>query len=109
MIEYRKDLNIQASIRDYLIPFLSNLQITTMSSTLLQSSSLAQMTKATNQLTRTATTSAAEKCYQLALVFYSIADKVSFEDVQTAAKQLTQCASNVRTVRDEFSWTNQID
>lgn len=80
-----------------------------MNSVLLQSSTFVQITETTNQLTRTASTLTAEKCYQLALALYSLTEKVSFEDVQTAAKQLTQCASNIRTVGDEFSLTNQMD
>jgi len=54
LIEFNKQLNIQAQIRDYLIPFITNLTITTSNSIILQASSLAQLTQATNQLTRTA-------------------------------------------------------
>ncbi len=52
--QYKKDLNSQANVRDYLIPFLTNLSITTLNSIKFQSSSLAQTTQATNQLTRNA-------------------------------------------------------
>ena len=79
--------------------YVSNLAITTVNSIKLQSASLIQMTGSTNQLTRTAATTAAEKCYQLALALYSLAKTSSFEDVQIASKQITQCASNVQTVR----------
>lgn len=79
--------------------FVINLPITTANSIILQSSSLFQLTEATNQLTRNAILLAADKCYQLALVLHSLAEKTSFEDVQMASKQLTQCASNVFTVR----------
>ena len=39
-----------------------------------------------------------EKCYQLASALSSIATSVPYEDVQTAATQLIQCATNVLTV-----------
>ena len=100
LIEYTKDLNAQADLRDYLMTFLTNLPITTMNSIILQSFSLVQLTEATNQLTRAAATIAAEKCYQLARALYSLAKTNSFEDVQIASKQLTQCASNVLMVKN---------
>jgi len=53
LIQFNKELNIQANIRDYLISFITNLIITTPNSIKLQASSLAQLTQATNQLTRT--------------------------------------------------------
>ena len=53
LIEYNKQLNSLANVREYLIKFTTNLAITTSNSIKLQSSSLAQLTKATNQLTRT--------------------------------------------------------
>jgi hypothetical protein len=51
--EYNKQLNSIAKARDYLIRFTTKLAITTANSIKLQASSLAQMTQATNQLTRT--------------------------------------------------------
>jgi hypothetical protein len=53
-MEYNQQLNSQANVRDYLMSFATNLLITTSNSIQLQSSSLAQLTQATNQLTRTA-------------------------------------------------------
>ncbi len=50
--EYNQNLNTYANTRDYLITFTTNLAITTPNSIKLQASSLAQMTQATNQLTR---------------------------------------------------------
>jgi hypothetical protein len=50
--EFNKELNSQANIRDYLMTFATNLTITTSNSIKLQASSLAQLTQATNQLTR---------------------------------------------------------
>jgi hypothetical protein len=50
--EFNKELNSQANIRDYLMTFTTNLTITTSNSIKLQASSLAQLTQATNQLTR---------------------------------------------------------
>jgi hypothetical protein len=52
--EYNKELNSQANVREYLMTFATNLAITTVNSIKLQSSSLTQLTQATNQLTRTA-------------------------------------------------------
>ena len=99
MIEYKKALNSQANIRDYLMNFIINLPITTANSIILQSSFLVQITQATNQLTRNAIILATERCHQLALALHSLAKKTSFEDVQIASKLITQCASNVLTVR----------
>src|SRR4051812_16808602 len=100
LLEYTRDLNTQANIRDYMMNYVSNLAITTVNSIKLQSASLIQMTGSTNQLTRTAATTAAEKCYQLAVALYSLAKESSFEDVKIASKQITQCAGNVQTVRE---------
>lgn len=54
LIEYNKQMNIYADIRDYLITYTTDLMITTINSIKLQSSSLVQITQSTNQLTRTA-------------------------------------------------------
>jgi hypothetical protein len=54
LTEYNEQLNSQANVRDYLMPFLTNLPITTSNSITLQASSLAQLTQSANQLTRTA-------------------------------------------------------
>jgi hypothetical protein len=53
MIEYNKEINSYANIREDLIKFISDLAITTVSSIKLQASTLAELTQATNQLTRT--------------------------------------------------------
>jgi hypothetical protein len=53
LIEFNQALNSHANAREYLIAFTTNLAITTSNSIQLQSSSLAQLTQATNQLTRT--------------------------------------------------------
>jgi hypothetical protein len=53
MLEYNKELNSQANLREYLIKFIINLTIISSNSIRLQSTSLAQLTQATNQLTRT--------------------------------------------------------
>jgi hypothetical protein len=53
MIEYNKQINSYANIREDLIKFISDLAITTVNSIKLQASTLAQLTQATNQLTRT--------------------------------------------------------
>jgi hypothetical protein len=53
LLEYQEQLIIQTNLREYLIQFTSNLTIFSSNSILLQSTSLAQLTQATNQLTRT--------------------------------------------------------
>ena len=40
---------------------------------------------------------ASDKCYQLAKSLYSMATSIPYEDVQTAANQISQCTSNVLT------------
>jgi hypothetical protein len=52
--DFQRDLNRQANVRDYLVSFSTNLAITTPQSIKLQASTLAQLTEATNQLTRKA-------------------------------------------------------
>ena len=51
--KFNQQLNIYANLREYLIEYTTNLLITVSNSIQLQASSLAQLTKATNQLTRT--------------------------------------------------------
>ncbi|CAF4521529.1 unnamed protein product, partial [Rotaria sp. Silwood2] len=97
LIEYEKELNSQANVRDYLITFTNNLAITTSNSIKLQSASLAQLTQSTNQLTRTTVMLASNKCYELSLALHSMAKRIPYEDVQIASNQLIRCASNVLT------------
>lgn len=52
--EYKNQLNLLASVQEYLIRFINNLTIATMDSILLQGSVLSQLTTSTNQLTRDA-------------------------------------------------------
>ena len=42
---------------------------------------------------------ASDKCYQLAFALQSMATNIPYEDVQTAATQIAQCATNVLSVR----------
>ena len=42
---------------------------------------------------------ASEKCYQLSLTLYLMSTRIAYEEVQTAATQLIQCAANVLSVR----------
>jgi hypothetical protein len=53
LLEYQKQLIIQANLREYLIKFTLNLTIFSLNSIQLQSTSLARLTQATNQLTPT--------------------------------------------------------
>ena len=51
--QFNKDLNSQASVREYLIGFITSLPINTLNTIKSQSTPLAQLTQATNQLTHT--------------------------------------------------------
>ena len=55
--EYTKQLNTYSNIRDYLITYTSNLMMSTIDNIILQATSLAQLTQATNQITRSAAVS----------------------------------------------------
>ncbi|CAF4054709.1 unnamed protein product [Adineta steineri] len=94
LIEFNNKLNMYANTREYLMQFITKLVITNSYSIQLQSSLLAQLTKATNQLTRTTLKSVSDKCYQLAIMLNSIKTNIPYEDVQSAATQLIQCAAN---------------
>ena len=50
--DFNQQINTQANLRDYLMTFTQNLLISSANSIELQASSLAQLTGATNQLTR---------------------------------------------------------
>jgi len=95
LIEFEKELNSQSSTREYLISFTQNLQITTSNSIKLQSSSLVQLTKSTNQLTRNTISIAADRCFRLTLALQSISMRISQEDAEVCSTQLFQCASNI--------------
>ena len=41
---------------------------------------------------------ASNKCYQLSLALYTMSAEIPYEDVQTAAASLIQCATNILTV-----------
>ena len=97
LIEFTKDLNSQSNAREYLISFTKDLQITTSNSIKLQSSTLSQLTKSTNQLTRTTLSFAVEKCLQLTDALVSIQTKVSFEDIQIISTNLIESLSNLQT------------
>ena len=53
-----------------------------------QSSSLVQLTKSTNQLTRNTISIAADRCFRLTLALQSISMKISQEDAETCASNL---------------------
>ncbi|CAF4263664.1 unnamed protein product, partial [Adineta steineri] len=95
LIQFNNQLNMYANTREYLMQFITKLVITNSYSIQLQSSLLAQLTKATNQLTRTTLKSVSDRCYQLAIMLNSIKTNIPYEDVQSAATQLIQCAANL--------------
>lgn len=69
MRAYLQDINSQANARDYLMSSMTNLPINTINSIKLQSSSLAQLTQATNQLTRNALVHVYENFNKIFLFF----------------------------------------
>ncbi|CAF4139161.1 unnamed protein product, partial [Adineta steineri] len=95
LINYNTELNSLANVRDYLVTFITQLLITTSNSIILQSSSLVQLTQATNQLTRNTLILVSNRCYELSAALYAIFEKISYEDAQSASNQLFQCASNL--------------
>ncbi|CAF1517802.1 unnamed protein product, partial [Adineta steineri] len=95
LINYNIELNSLANVRDYLVTFITQLLITTSNSIILQSSSLAQLTQATNQLTRNTLMLVSNRCYELSVALNAIFEKISYEDAQSASNQLFQCASNL--------------
>jgi len=109
LIEFDKKLQISADHREYLIKFIVNLPITTLNSIKLQSTTLVQLTKTTNELTRITLTLASQKCSQLTFSLISMLNKITFEDLQFVAKELLQCASNILTVRISYRIHRQIE
>ncbi|CAF0990631.1 unnamed protein product [Adineta steineri] len=95
LINYNIQINSLANVRDYLVTFITNLLITTSNSIILQSSSLVQLTQSTNQLTRNTLLLVSNRCYELSAALYSMFEKISYEDAQSASNQLFQCASNI--------------
>ncbi|CAF3754605.1 unnamed protein product [Adineta steineri] len=95
LIDYNIELNSLANVRDYLVTFITDLLVTTSNSIILQSSSLAQLTQATNQLTRNTLMLVSNRCYELSAALYTMFEKISYEDAQSASNQLFQCASNI--------------
>ncbi|CAF4112645.1 unnamed protein product, partial [Adineta steineri] len=97
LVEYEKDLNNQANVRDYIITFITDLAITTSNSIILQATSLVQLTQSTNQLTRAALMLISDRCYQLTVALQSMSTRISYENAQMASTQLIQCTSNILT------------
>ena len=52
---------------------------------------------------------ASEKCYQLAVALYSMSNQIPYEDVQTAATQITECTNNIMSVRMFFLIRNTLN
>ncbi|CAF1615089.1 unnamed protein product [Adineta ricciae] len=95
--EYEKQVNYYANVREYLIGFVANLAITTPNSIELQSSTLSQLTKSTNQLTRNTLRMAMDRCYELSESLCSMSTRISSEQTQTITSYLVQCATNLVT------------
>ena len=102
LLEFTRQLNFYAKLREDLTIELIQLPITTLNTIKLQASTLAQLTKATNQLTRLTVTNAANRCYRLTRALFSTPSNIAFEDLQIVATALIECASNVLTVRRYF-------
>ncbi|UJR07283.1 hypothetical protein I4U23_011571 [Adineta vaga] len=88
------DTDEQIKIREDLLMIVSNLSAVTLLDLQLQSSILTQLTQTTNQLTRTASMLASNKCFQLSSQLKSIANKLPLEDTHFIATHLLQCAVN---------------
>ncbi|CAF1188688.1 unnamed protein product, partial [Adineta ricciae] len=97
MNNFTKNLNSQANVREYLINFTETFPIFTSNSIAFQAFILSQLTEATNQLTRSSAITASNKCYQLANNLNAISTKITYEDVQISAEQITKCITNVLT------------
>ncbi|CAF1341570.1 unnamed protein product [Adineta ricciae] len=98
MLDFNKQLNTYAAIREYLMTTLTNLPIiSTANGITLQASTISQLTQSTNQLTRLLSTNVSAKCHQLAQKLYSIMTKISYEDTQAAVQSIATCVSNVMT------------
>ncbi|CAF4796845.1 unnamed protein product, partial [Rotaria socialis] len=92
----KQELNDHASAREYLMKTMnSSATITSSNILLLQSSSLAQLTQVTNQLTRSTCILASNKCQAISLALQNITAQISFEDTQIIANHIIQCATNV--------------
>ncbi|CAF1216591.1 unnamed protein product [Didymodactylos carnosus] len=96
---YLEGLNNRATARDYLLKFPQNLPITTVDSVKLQGSAVTQLTQTTSELTRNGAVPST-KCTQLANALKQMAQLITCEDAQAAAKQIAQCTSNVHTANE---------
>ncbi|CAF5154460.1 unnamed protein product, partial [Rotaria magnacalcarata] len=97
--DYFEHLNLQANVRDQLVTYVHNLQIMSIENILWQASSLAQLTAATNQLTRAASFRASDKCHQLAFSLKRLSNQISYEDVRATSTEIINCISNALTVK----------
>ncbi|CAM4787932.1 unnamed protein product [Rotaria magnacalcarata] len=95
--DYFEHLNLQANVRDQLVTYVHNLQIMSIENILWQASSLAQLTAATNQLTRAASFRASDKCHQLAFSLKRLSNQISYEDVRATSTEIINCISNALT------------
>ncbi|CAF4641422.1 unnamed protein product [Rotaria sp. Silwood1] len=76
---------------------MTNFAILGTNSIKLQASALVQWTQSSNQLTRTASIIAFERCHQLAKHLYLLVLHISYEDVYEAVTLIAQCISNIKT------------
>ncbi|CAF4464255.1 unnamed protein product [Rotaria socialis] len=93
--EYMRLLNDHASTREFLMESVTNTNSSEWGHLLLQASSLARLTQATNQLTRKTCKLASAKCREIAIALNQRATKVSYEDIEMIANQIIPCATNV--------------
>ncbi|UJR14316.1 hypothetical protein I4U23_001310 [Adineta vaga] len=96
-IDYIQKLNTLSNIRDYLMNVTVVLSVVNIDSIKLLATSLAQLTKSTNELSRTSSLLAARKCHQLAVELHKRARQTSHEDARSAAIQIAHCINNVLT------------
>ncbi|CAF1138200.1 unnamed protein product [Rotaria magnacalcarata] len=93
--EYMRLLNDYASAREFLMESLMDTTSPEWGHLLLQASSLARLTQATNQLTRKTCKLASAKCLEIAIALNKRATKISYEDIEMITNHIVLCATNV--------------
>ena len=106
---FNQQLNDYANVRDFLMTFTTNLAVTTVNSIRLQASSLAQLTQATNQLTRSTVVLIAPLSFSLSSIcLRHIDDRLgemlptghcySLDGHQSALRRYSNCSYKHRTM-----------
>ncbi|CAF1635892.1 unnamed protein product, partial [Didymodactylos carnosus] len=94
-MDYTSNMNIRANTRDYVMPFITDLPITTIDSIKLQAMVISELTGTTSELTRSTAILASKRCNQLGNVLSKMVQLISMEDAVMAAENIATCSSNV--------------